>query len=232
MTIGGAVLAASQRASQIYSNTFFVTQLYHDLLNREPDAAGLASWVGQLNGGLARTSVAMGFFNSTEFHGGGLFVTGLYLGIPGREPDFGGWRFWYNSLLNGQSQSALIQAFLNAPELQAVFAGSNDAQFTQLAYQRILARAPSADELTAAVAALGNGSTRADLMLNLLDGANAKIQNQALATLMYLGFLRRTPEPAGLTFWTGVLNGGAPPDQVVGAFITAPEYVLRFAPPV
>ena len=234
LTIGGAVLTVSQQASQIYSNSFFVTQLYRDLLNREPDPAGLAFWVGQLNGGTPRTSVALGFFNSPEFHGGGLFVTGLYLGIMGLEPDFAGWQFWYNALLGGQSKSALIQAFLNAPELQSLFAGSSDSQFTQLAYQRVLGRSPSTDELALGVAALGHGSPRADLLLSLLEGAefNAKIQNQALATLMYVGFLRRTPEPAGLAFWIGVLNGGTSPDQVVGAFVTAPEYILRFAPPL
>ncbi|MEO7652949.1 MAG: DUF4214 domain-containing protein, partial [Bryobacteraceae bacterium] len=56
----------------------------------------------------------------------------------------------------------------------------------------------------------------------------ARIRNRALATLMYMGFLRRSPEPAGLTFWTNSLNNGFPPNDLVDTFITSAEYILRF----
>ncbi len=57
---------------------------------------------------------------------------------------------------------------------------------------------------------------------------NARIQNRALATLRYMGFLRRRPEPQGREFWTNSLNAGTPPAVVLNAFITSPEYRLRF----
>ena len=49
-------------------NTVFVTRLYRAVLGREPDAAGLADWAGQLNAGTAdRARVFAGFAGSTEF---------------------------------------------------------------------------------------------------------------------------------------------------------------------
>ena len=50
----------------------------------------------------------------------------------------------------------------------------------------------------------------------------------ALATLLYMGFLRRSPEPAGAAYWTSALDAGAPPDAVLNTFITSTEYLARF----
>ncbi len=50
------------------SNTEFVTLLYHNVLERQPDRAGLVFWVGQLDSG-ARTidGVVLAFTESAEF---------------------------------------------------------------------------------------------------------------------------------------------------------------------
>jgi hypothetical protein len=49
------------------SNGQFVTALYQNVLNRAPDAGGLAYWVGELeNGTLSRPEVLIGFSESAE----------------------------------------------------------------------------------------------------------------------------------------------------------------------
>ena len=45
----------------------FVTLLYNNVLNRSPDAGGLASWVGRLSDGDTRAEVVLGFSQSPEF---------------------------------------------------------------------------------------------------------------------------------------------------------------------
>jgi hypothetical protein len=46
----------------------FVTLLYANVLDRAPDAVGLANWTNSLNAGvLTRTQVVVGFSNSQEF---------------------------------------------------------------------------------------------------------------------------------------------------------------------
>ncbi|MEC3862648.1 DUF4214 domain-containing protein [Mesobacterium sp. TK19101] len=67
--VGGFVNSAEfQQTYGTLDNSDFVTLLYDNVLNRAPDAQGLAGWVGQLDtGGLSRTEVVRGFAQSTEF---------------------------------------------------------------------------------------------------------------------------------------------------------------------
>ncbi len=48
------------------TNQQFVDQLYQSVLNRAPDSAGEAYWTDQLNHGVTRDTVLIGFANSTE----------------------------------------------------------------------------------------------------------------------------------------------------------------------
>lgn len=60
--------AEFQNTYRSLSNTDFVTLLYSNVLNRAPDAGGLASWTGHLDGAtLTRSEVVRGFSNSQEF---------------------------------------------------------------------------------------------------------------------------------------------------------------------
>jgi hypothetical protein len=47
----------------------FVTLLYRNVLDRDPDPAGFAGWVAALDGGTSRAVVVAGFSQSTEFTG-------------------------------------------------------------------------------------------------------------------------------------------------------------------
>lgn len=47
-------------------NTLFLTRLYKNALHREPDAAGLASWVKTMQLGVTRAQVLVGFSESAE----------------------------------------------------------------------------------------------------------------------------------------------------------------------
>ena len=44
----------------------FVTLLYHNVLHRDPDPAGLGDWLTALSGGESRAQVAVGFSESGE----------------------------------------------------------------------------------------------------------------------------------------------------------------------
>jgi hypothetical protein len=86
-----------------FNPDFFVRQHYIDFLSREPDAAGLAFWKGELSGcGLdaacletKRINVSAAFFQSIEFQETGYFVHRIYKtafgdttspGVPGTVP--------------------------------------------------------------------------------------------------------------------------------------------------
>jgi hypothetical protein len=80
------------------SATTWVTLLYQKLLNRAPDAAGLAGWVSFTNDArYGKSWVAYQFFQSLESRL--LRVQGLYQALLYRGPDAVGWPFWAQSVL-------------------------------------------------------------------------------------------------------------------------------------
>ena len=215
---------------QILSNQFFVSQLYLDLLNRQPEPNGLAFWVGNLNAGGVRKDVAYQFFASAEFQQTGNFVLSVYIAVLGRDPDFGGWLFWLNNLNGGVPRATMVQQFINSPEFVLIYGSLNNTQFVQLVYQNVLGRPPDTAGLNFWVGSLNAGQTRGDMMLAFINSAEfqTRIQNRSLADLLYLGFLRRSPEPAGQAFWLNSLNNGLQGANAIDPFIGSSEYFGRF----
>jgi hypothetical protein len=82
-------------------NTQFVTLLYNNVLNRAPDAAGLAGWVSFLNGGYTRGQVLLGFSDSVDYlaaQANEVFVTMMYAGMLRRTPEPAGFAGWVGFL--------------------------------------------------------------------------------------------------------------------------------------
>lgn len=48
------------------SDTLFLTKLYNNVLDRNPDQGGLDYWIGQLNSGMSRESALINFSESNE----------------------------------------------------------------------------------------------------------------------------------------------------------------------
>jgi len=216
----------------IYDNTFFVNQLYLDLLGRPADSAGLNYWLPQLNSGqITRAQLAYAIFVSPEFENDGLFIISAYLAVLGRNPDYNGWLYNLQNLWAGVSPESVISSFIQSPEFQQTYGTLDNTGFVNLVYQNVLGRAADPTGLSYWVGQLSSGAaTRADLMYSFTSSSEfqASIQNQALSILLYLGFLRRSPDLSGVTYWTGQLNAGIPPETVLNAFITSPEYIARF----
>ena len=100
----------AQVASQFYaSNEYYakgggsaspwVTSLYVKLLNRQPDAAGLAGWITYTNNpAYGRSWVALQFYQSVESRQ--VRVTAMYQKLLVRAPDAAGLTFWVNRVLS------------------------------------------------------------------------------------------------------------------------------------
>jgi arylformamidase len=78
-----------------------VTDLYHDTLDRDPDAGGLTFWTGQMRTGHRTVAqVATQFYASPEYYstiGGGTdisWVTDLYDTLLHRDPELDGLTYW------------------------------------------------------------------------------------------------------------------------------------------
>lgn len=98
-------------------------RLYQAAFNRAPDAAGLSSWISQLDRGASLLTVANAFINSPEFavtYGGSLsnaaLVNALYANVLHRAGDAGGQTYWLNALSNGTSRAQVLAAFSESNE--------------------------------------------------------------------------------------------------------------------
>lgn len=67
-TVSNNIFFSQEFINLNLGNTAFVTRLYKAMLNRNPDSAGLSSWVSYLSSGGSRQTVFNGFAESTEFY--------------------------------------------------------------------------------------------------------------------------------------------------------------------
>jgi hypothetical protein len=107
------------------SNQAFVDLVYRNVLNRAPDASGLAYWIGQLSAGrLDRGGVMTGFSESSEYKAATNHwneVVQLYVGLLRRAPDAEGLNHWIWQLRNGGSVADLARTILASAEYDARF---------------------------------------------------------------------------------------------------------------
>lgn len=99
----------------------FVSRFYQLCLSRQPDSAGLSSWVTDLvTGKKTGADVARGFVFSKEFTDKGYdnatFVTILYRAFFDREPDSSGFNTWVERLNKGTSRQAVVDGFSTSQE--------------------------------------------------------------------------------------------------------------------
>ena len=223
---------AVQIGSPIWAAPNFVTQLYNDILDRPPDTQGLNSWTQSLTSGqVSRPQLANLFFQSPEFANGGLNIIKYYIAVLGRDPDFGGWQSWFTQYIQGLPLSTILAAFINSPEFQNTYGSLSNSAFVTLVYQNVLGRAPDQNGFNTWLGQLNSGQiTRAALMGLFIASPefNNDVRARAYANLLYLGFLRRTPDPSGLQYWTNALADPNALPSVITSFIMSPEYVARF----
>jgi len=108
----------------------FVTRFYQLCLDRQPDSAGLNTWVGDLlNGTKTGADVAKGFVFSKEFtdknYDNAAFVAILYRAFFDREPDETGFNAWTGRLNSGTTRQSVVDGFTQSQEfveLCAVYA--------------------------------------------------------------------------------------------------------------
>lgn len=88
------------------TNKMWVTDLYIQILRRQPDAAGRDYWAGLADRGLAREVIAYDFYQSIESRRDR--VKRLYRDLLGRNPDSAGHAYWAEILANGRDVDLAI----------------------------------------------------------------------------------------------------------------------------
>jgi Domain of unknown function (DUF4214) len=209
-----------------HSANFFVRQHYRDFLNREPDAAGLAFWSGQITScgtdaqciEIKRINVSAAFFLSIEFQETGYLVYRIYKAaygnLPGAPVPLNRSEFLPDTRQVGQGVE------VGRPGWEALLAANKNmyvadfvarARFTT-AYPQTLTAAQFVDALNLNAGGALSPAERDQLVSDLSSGAKNRAQvlravaedsdlvrngfNKAFVLMQYFGYLLRNPNDA------------------------------------
>lgn len=214
------------------SDAEFVTLLYRNVLGRDPDTAGLGSWVARLAGGSSRESVVVGFSESAEFRAATRLdafsvshaalqaqaagdVFRLYQAVLGRAPDKAGFLGWTSKIADGVPYQTVVDGFVKSKEFRTRFDADENGAFVTLLYKNVLGRDPDQGGYRAWTAALESGAkTRAETVAGFARSAEFRAATEA-----------------PLKSWTrslgrdDLLDGGSGRNEVYGG-ILADEFVF------
>ncbi|HWS86861.1 MAG TPA: FG-GAP-like repeat-containing protein [Pyrinomonadaceae bacterium] len=211
----------------IDESEFFVRQHYHDFLNREPDAEGLAFWTNEIEQcgadqqcrEVKRVNVSAAFFLSIEFQNTGYLVYKTYKAAFNSGEALAQKTFLKDTQQIGlgvvvgapnweQTLEANKRAYLSAFVQRADFLAAYPAAMTAAQFVDAL-NANTGGSLTQAerdalAAALGSGAaTRAETLRAVVENEefSRRERNRAFVLAQYFGYLRRGPsEPPDANF--------------------------------
>jgi len=214
------------------NTTEFVKQQYRDFLSREADSVGLQYWVNVLNSGtMTKAQVIDSFLGSQEFEGTIAPIVRLYFAYFLRIPDSMGLQYWISEYSNGRSLESISDGFAASNEFQQTYGSLTNGQFVTLLYQNVLGRNPDPVGYAYWLGQLNSGTlTQGQVMLGFSESNEykASLSNDVFVTMIYLGMLRRSPDPGGFDYWVGYLNSGGSELSMIDAFFSSQEYASRF----
>ena len=213
----------------------FIYMHYHDFLNREPDAAGLAFWTNQITscGGdlqcieTRRINASAAFFLSIEFQETGYLRYLLEKESFGAMPKYAEFMRdvqevsrdvivnapgWQQTLSDNQMRFA--EVWVHRAAFKAQYDGMSNTDYVNALYANAGIQA-SQSERQSLVSALDDASeSRAAVLLNIAANAafRQKEKNAAFVMMQYFGYLRRDlnappdSDLSGFNFWLNKLN--------------------------
>ncbi|HEY6189737.1 MAG TPA: NF038122 family metalloprotease [Pyrinomonadaceae bacterium] len=233
-------------ANPIDQTSFYVRQLYVDLLSREPDPAGLSGWTSRIDlcGQLGQapppcdrvTVGGDGFLRSGEFFDRQFFVLRLYrtgLGRILRYDEVGDLALVSGFLTDTDlelNKQDLVAEFVNRPEFANLYNPLSNAAFVATLLQTAGVTVPPTTQTGWVTALDGSSKTRAQVFREISERQEVsnKYAHEAQVVSAYYGFFSRNPDGAYLNYLQRLDSGEINLGDLANAFINAAEYRSRF----
>jgi hypothetical protein len=203
-------------------NQAFVAELYENVLEREPDASGLAFWSSVLDQGtMTRQQVALDILQSGESQS--RLVQDFYAGLLNRSPDAAGLNSATNYLSHGGTPEGLIVGLAGSPEYFQNRGGNSNDGFLDAIFHDLLNR--DVDPATRALfdQELAGGASPAVIVQQIVSGAEFQ---QDLVKRFYVGTLGRVADSAGFSAFLQQIQQGAPDTQVLATLLGSGEFAI------
>jgi phospholipase/lecithinase/hemolysin len=201
-----------------------VARLYGAALGRAPDVSGLEYWTAQIDDSqVPLATVANDFAASPQFiqdYGtlsNAAFVNQLYENVLGRPADAAGVAYWGGALAAGTTRGAVLVGFAESQEYEAdtisTAGDANNAEVDRL-YKAAFNQAPDQAGLAYWSSVLSNGETPTQVAQGFASSPEFQADYGTLSpsdfvTALYQNTFGSAADPAGLQYWTSVLQQGA-----------------------
>ncbi len=157
------------------SDGTFVDLVYANVLGRVADDGGRTYWLTQLQQGVSRGEVMIGFAESAEYidrtqtapatDTAEARVVRLYRAFFLRDPDADGLAYWAGQLRVGVPLETVAGAFAQSAEFQARYGQLSDPAFVDLVYGNVLGRQPDGGGAAYWSGLLAAGTPRGTVMV-------------------------------------------------------------------
>lgn len=148
-----------------------ITADYAGILQRTPDAPGLAFWEAQMAGGMSAATLEQLIINAPETQDNVVPIVEMYTTF-GRAPDAAGLSSWVHAIEGGAPLAGIALAFIHSPE--GVADGLTGPNFVTDLYKNILGRAPDPVGLGDWLNGLAGGMPAQNVVLGFIDSPEAQ----------------------------------------------------------
>lgn len=159
----------------------FVDLVYANVLGRVADDGGRAYWLAQLQQGVSRGEVMIGFAESAEYvartqtvaatDSAEAKITRLYRAFFLRDPDAEGLAYWAGQLRLGAPLETIAGEFARSGEFVARYGALDNASFVNLLYSNVLGRSPDAGGAAHWRSVLDGGTPRGTVMVGFSESS-------------------------------------------------------------
>ncbi|MCR5719787.1 MAG: DUF4214 domain-containing protein, partial [Lachnospiraceae bacterium] len=228
----------------------FVNRCYEVSFGRKPDQGGFDYWKGRIeNGELDGSMVVYNFIFSKEYMalgtGDAQFVNDLYTMFMGREADDDGFNYWYSELRNGKTRKNVFAGFANSDEFYnlckdyGITAGyfseaynldnlNKVNLFVERLYKTCLNRIGDKKGQIYWTEGLLNGTiggiTCAANFIKSEEYLSKALSNESYIKNLYLAFMGREYDYAGLVYWQRQMYDGKNRDRIFLEFANTTEF--------
>lgn len=212
------------------SASSLVKQTHRDILARAPSSAELVSGVYDLEAKKFTPAKYLATLVDGEASKHGQPVARLYLAALGRLPDAGGLEFWTQQHYQGRSLLYIVTRVLSSSEFARRFGNGTNTDFVNMLYQNVLGRPGDWAGTQFWVGRLASGNvSRASLVVSFSESPEhvRKSAPTTEACVVFLGMVRRAPDPSALSWWSTKRASGSPTDVLTSLVLSSAEYAAR-----
>ncbi|WP_158370922.1 DUF4214 domain-containing protein [Cellulosimicrobium cellulans] len=220
-TLGATARVTISPTSATTALQRYVTRVYEDLFDRQPDPQGLTTWTSGLAAGTPRVAVANAITYSDEYRS--RLIAATYQTYLGRGPDPAGAAGWLDGMRAGSTIQQLEVGFVASDEYYAK-AGGTDTAWVGRLYQHVLGRSAAPSEIRGWTTGLARGASRSQVALGFL------VSTEHLTTVVdgyYVDLLGRHIDATGARSWVAAIQAGTRVEAIIGGIIASDEYFGR-----